>query len=76
MQLKDLTKPIDQMTDEEILDRIRTMRANRNTIRPAAKDHAKREAKKGTAGKSKQLDLLVKDLTPEQIQALLYQLGG
>lgn len=73
MQLKDLVKPIDQMTDEELMERLRTVRNNRVTSRPAAKAHAKRAANKGQQGKiTKAKDLLAgSGLTREQLIALL-----
>lgn len=73
MQLKDLVKPIDQMTDEELAERLRIVRSNRISTRPAAKAHAKRAAKKGQQGKmTKAQDLLKSSgLSREELIALL-----
>lgn len=71
MQLKDLVKPISDMSDEELMERLRTIRHNRNTIRPAAKSHAKRAAKKGAVTRIKKVDKLLEGLSREQILALL-----
>lgn len=76
MQLADLVKPIDQQTDEELLERLREIRNNRNTVRPAAKAHAKRAAKKGQQGRVKKVEDLLEGLTPEQIAELLSELEG
>lgn len=48
MQLQDLVKPIEQMTDEELTARLQEIRHKRDTVRPAAKRHVEKAAKKGT----------------------------
>lgn len=75
MQLQNLVKPIEEQTDEELLERLREIRNNRNTVRPAAKAHAKRAAKKGQQGRIKKVESLLEGLTPEQIEQLLIELG-
>jgi hypothetical protein len=75
MQLQNLIKPIEEQTDEELLERLREIRNNRNTVRPAAKSHAKRAAKKGQQGRIKKVESLLEGLTPEQIEQLLTELG-
>lgn len=74
MQLSDLVKPIDQMTDEELMERLRTVRANRTTVRPAAQARAKRTAKKGMVTRLNKVDTLVDGMTEEQKQELIRQL--
>lgn len=69
--MKDLIKPIEDMTDEELQDRIRQIRSNRTTIRPAAKDHVKRAAKKGAQKRVSNVEKLLEGLTQEEIFALL-----
>lgn len=76
MQLKDLTKPIDQMTDEELMERLRVMRHNRTTVRPAAKAHAKRAAKKGAQTRINKVDKLLEGLSREQVLALLGEMDN
>lgn len=71
MQLKDLTKPISDLTDEELMERLRTMRHSRTAIRPAAKAHAKRAAKKGAQGRMSKVDKLLVGLSREEIIQLL-----
>ena len=75
MQLTDLVKPIEQCSDEELLERLRVVRNNRNTVRPAAKAHAKREAKKGQQGRMSAVEKLLDGMSPEQRAALIAQLG-
>lgn len=76
MQMKDLVKPIDEQSDEELLARLREIRHNRNVIRPAAKTHAKNKAKKGAVTRINKLDDMLGSLTPEQRAELIAQLGG
>ncbi len=76
MQLNDLVKPMDQCSDEELLERLRTIRHNRNTVRPAAKTHARKAAKKGMQGRVGKVDKLIAGLTPEQRAQLILELGG
>lgn len=76
MQLTDLIKPMDQMTDEELMERLRQIRHNRTTARPAAKAHAKRAAKKGAQGRMSKVESLLDGLTDEQRAELIRELGG
>lgn len=75
MQLNDLVKPIDQCSDEELLERLRVIRNNRNTIRPAAKAHAKRAARKGQQGRMSAVEKLLAGMTPEERAAIIAELG-
>jgi flagellar motility protein MotE (MotC chaperone) len=75
VQLLNLIKPIDEMTDEELEERIRTIRHKRDVVRPAAAKHVERAAKVGGQGKiTKAADLLA-GLTDEQRAELLAALG-
>lgn len=76
MQLKDLVKPIDQMTDEELAERLRTIRHNRTTARPAAKAHAKKAAKKGAQTRINKVEKLLEGLSREELIALLGENNG
>lgn len=75
MQLKDLVKPIEESTDEELLERLRTIRHNRNYVKPAAKTHAKKRAKKGLQTKLNGLEAMLAALSDEDRAALLESLG-
>lgn len=76
MQLKDLVKPISEMSDDELMERLRTIRHNRVTVRPAAKAHAKREASKGAVTRMKKVDKLLEGLSREEIIKLLGETDG
>ncbi len=79
MQLSDLVKPIDQMTDEELRERLRDIRHNRTVIRPASKKikvkAAKKKEKVVVSKAAKKVDNILSGLTPEQIKQLLLDLG-
>ncbi len=74
MQLQDIVTKIEDLTDDELLERIRKTRANRTTIRPAAKAHAKRAETKQTTAKHSKLNKLLNGLTPDQIAAIVADL--
>ena len=76
MQIEDLVKPIDQLSDEELMERLRTVRHNRTTVRPAAASRAKRSAKKGAQTRVSKVESLLDGLTEAQKQQLLLELGG
>lgn len=76
MQLKDLVKPISDMSDEELMERLRTIRHNRTAARPAAKAHAKRAAKKGAVTRISKVDKLLEGLSREEILKLLGETDG
>ena len=76
MQMQDLVKPISQCTDEELLIRIRTIRANRTTIRPAAKTHAKKAAKKGQQGRMSVVEKMMASMSEADRQAFIAELEG
>lgn len=75
MQLKDLVTPISQLSDEELMERLRAIRHNRNTVRPAAASRAKRAAKKGSQGRVNKVESLLEGLTEAQMLELMQQLG-
>lgn len=75
MQLSDLTKPIEEQTDEELMERLRAIRHNRNSVRPAAKAHAKRESKKGMQGRMSAIEKLLAGMSEEERLAILEELG-
>jgi hypothetical protein len=78
MKLHELVKPLDEQTDEELIERLRQIRHRRHVERPAVK---KRQAdadvvKKGRATRKSgtQLDKILSALTDEQRAALIEQL--
>lgn len=74
MQLKDLVKTLDQMTDDELLARLRTVRHNREVIRPAATKRAERSSAKGSRERVSKVEVLLASLSETEREALLKQL--
>jgi len=75
MQLLDLIKPLESMSEEELREHLRTIRNNRTLLRPAAKAHAKKAAKKGSQGRVTKVEHLVGAMTEAEKAELLKQLG-
>lgn len=71
MQLTDLYKPLDQLSDDELRERLQGIRHNRTRERPAAKARAKKEAKKGATKRLNQLEMLLSLMSPEEREAFL-----
>lgn len=78
MQIKDLIKPMSSMTDEELLERLRQVRHNREHVRPAARKHVERAEAKQSRAKVSNTDKLVAKLSDAEREALIKQLqeGG
>lgn len=75
MQLLDLVKPLENMTDEELAERLRDLRHRRSTVRPASKKRVERAAKKGNTTRINKLENLLLNLSDSDRQTLLDQLG-
>lgn len=76
MQLGDLVKPIEDQTDEELRARLFDIRHRREHERPVAKAKIKKAAKKEGQKKVSAAEKLLADLTPEQLAALLQEMGA
>lgn len=76
MKLADITKPIDLMTDDELIEKLRQVRHNRETIRPARAKIIEKAATKITRAKTKKTEDLFDKLTPEERAKLIAQLEG
>ncbi len=76
MQLKDLVTPIRDLTDEELKEKLRSIRHNRTVVRPAAAKKTERAGKKESRAKVSAVDKLLDGLSPEQKAELIKQLGG
>ena len=74
MQLKDLVKPLDQLTDEELLEKLRSIRHNRSVVRPAHQAHIDRAVKKTKRATAKKVTTTIGNLTDEERQKLIEQL--
>lgn len=74
MQLKDLVKPLDQQTDEELLERLRTVRHNREVARPVARRKAAKAEKKASTTRLSSAEKMLAGLSMEEQAELLKQL--
>ena len=75
-QLKDLVKPISDMTDDELLEQLRVMRHKRDVIRPAKVKHIERAETKVARKKVSSTEKLVANLSAEDKARLLRELTG
>lgn len=75
MQLKDLVKRVEDMTDEELREHVRALRHSRTVTRAAHKKHKEKPAKQAHKVKENKLDKLIADMSPDQVKQLLLQLG-
>lgn len=76
MQLHDLIKPIEEQSDEELLERLRKIRHTRSVVRPAAVKHKVDAEKKKTRSTTKKVENLLDALSPAEREALIKQLEG
>lgn len=79
MKLSDLIKPIDQCTDEELLERLREIKHNRFVERPAVKareEKAERQERKKGARKAASIESMVEGMSEAQRLELIKLLGG
>lgn len=78
MQIYDLVRTLDKMSEEELLEHVRAMRHRRETIRPAAAKRVERAEKKTVQARSKKTADLVSAMSEEErlkLIALLQQEG-
>ena len=71
MQLKDLVKPLDQMTDDELMTRLRTVRHSRETIRPAARKRVERVEVKAARLRVTTMDKMLEGMSDSEREDLL-----
>lgn len=76
MQLKHLVKTLDEMSDEELLERLRQVRHNREVAKPVAKAKAAKVEKRASNKKLNTARDLLENLSLEDREALLKQLQG
>jgi hypothetical protein len=72
----DLMKPIDLLTDDELLERLREVRRRREIERPVARRKAATAEKKTSRQRVSKTEDLLTALTKEERDALIQQLGG
>jgi hypothetical protein len=75
MQMQDLIKPIEDMTQEELIERLQQVRAMRTTLRPAGKARAKRGTAKKSKTKLNKVDNLLAGLSQAELLQLLESLN-
>lgn len=80
MKLSDISKPLEEQSDEELIERLRQIRHNRTVERPAVKKRAadekvKIEGRAKRAAKTK-VEKMMDKMTDEQREALIEQLKG
>lgn len=75
MKLEGLVKTVEEMSDEELMERLRSIRHNRDVIRPASKQRAERVEKKTVRAKLSAVDKLLGKLSEAEREALLAQLN-
>ena len=76
MQMNDLIKSLDSMTDDELREHLRNIRHNRTKAKPATVNREKRAAKKGGQGRMNGVEDLLGGMTDAEKQALIAQLKG
>lgn len=75
MQLSDLVKPIDEMTDEELRDRLAEVRRRQSVERPSSTNRKKKAATKEVKKKLTPLEKMLDQLSPEELEQLLKEHG-
>ena len=75
MRLPQLIKPLDQQSDDELMERLRTIRYNREVIRPAAKRIVQKAKTKASRGRVSSVEKLLEGLSESEREALLKQLS-
>jgi hypothetical protein len=76
MQLSNLVKPIDQCTNDELLERLRAVRHNREVARPVAAAKAAKVEKKSSVKKMSALEKLVDSMSDADRLKLIESLKG
>lgn len=76
MQTNQLIKSLDQLSDDELMERLRTVRHNREVSRPVARKKAEVLEKKTARKRTSAVDKLTDQMTDEEKQALIKLLGG
>lgn len=73
----DLSKPvktIEQMSDEELLERLKELRHRREVVKPAAAAHRQKAAKKGMQTRITGVEKLLAGMSEEDRAALIASL--
>lgn len=76
MQLNNLIQPLEDMSDEELKQRLFDLRHRRETERPVAKKKMQKAAKKASNKKVSSAEKMLANLSPEELAALMKELGA
>lgn len=76
MDLSKLIKPIEMMSDEELLERLKELRHRREVVRPAATAHKQMAARKGMQTRMTGVEKLLAGMSEEDRAALIASLEG
>ena len=71
MKLGHLITSVSQLSDEELMERLRQVRHRREVARPVAAKKAERAVKKTSTKAAKAIDKSLDSMSPEEKQALL-----
>lgn len=74
--MSDLVKPIENMTDEELLESLRQLRHRRSVERPAAKRRVEKVKAKGKTTRINKMADLFDSLSEADKEAMIKKLGG
>lgn len=75
MQLQHLVKPIEDMTDEELKERLYELRHRREVEKPKVQKAAKKAATKKANKEVSAVDKLLANLPPDQLALILKEMG-
>ena len=76
MHLSDLIKPIEKLSDDELLARLQVVRHNRENVRPVARRKAEKVEAKAARGRVSSVTKMLGNLSDEERAALIAQLEG
>ena len=76
MRLSDLIKPIDECSNEELLERLRQVRHNREVARPVAAAKVAKAEKKSSNKRMVVLEKLVEGMSEADREKLIESLKG
>lgn len=71
MKLGDIVKTLDEMSEDELQERLRAIRHRRTVERPVAKAREAKIEKRESRGRMTDLDRMLSKLKPEERQALI-----
>ena len=75
MQLDDIIKPLNKMSEEELMKHLREVRHRRDSVRTVAKAKVTKAKGKAASKKLTGLANIMASMTPEERQQLIEQLG-